>query len=137
MKTVKVQIAVILFVSLTMIISPGCSGVRAYPIYTSALGGALVGAIIGHQSNEGGEVAMLGAAIAATGCLLQQLDEANEEKGKEEKCKEEKIAVEVTNRNGWITPVVLKKKSGIYFGPNGTQFDKLPTEEQLRITYGL
>jgi hypothetical protein len=44
--------------------------------------------------------------------------------------------VEVTNSNGSITPVELKKKGCSYIGPNGERYDELPSEEQLRSVYG-
>jgi len=123
----KKLVVTVLIGSLLLGLCGGCEGFQWHPFYTAALGGALVGAIIGHQSNEDGEGAVLGAAIGATGCLLQQLDKAS---------KQEKVIVEVTNEDGSITPVLLKKKRDVYVGPKGEAYEKLPTEEQLKPLYG-
>jgi hypothetical protein len=105
----------------------GCGEMEMHPIYKAALGGALIGAIIGHDSGEEGEGALLGAAILATGCLLEQLDEMP---------KEEKIIVNITNADGSKTAVMLKKRGGRYVGPKGEHYEQMPTEDQLRPLYG-
>ena len=129
MKTtiIRTPIAVTLIGSLVVSLCGGCASLQWHPIYEAALGGALIGWIIGHQSNEDGEGAAVGAAIAVTGCILKQIDDAS---------KEEKVVVEVTNSDGSITPVVLKKKERVYVGPKGEYYDKKPTEEQLKELYG-
>jgi len=124
---IRTPVVIALIGSLVLSVCGGCASLQWHPIYSAALGGALVGWIIGHQSNEDGEGAALGAAIAATGCLLEQIDKSS---------KEEKIVVEVTNQDGSITPVVLKKKASVYIGPKGEHYDKKPTEEQLKELYG-
>jgi hypothetical protein len=123
----KTPVVTVLISSLVVSLCGGCASLQWHPIYSAALGGALVGLIIGHQSNEDGEGAALGAAIAATGCLLKQIDDM---------AKEEKVVVEVTNDDGSLTPVVLKRKANIYIGPKGETYEKLPTEEQLKPLYG-
>ena len=129
MRTTAIRTPVVigLIGSLVLSVCGGCASLQWHPIYSAALGGALVGLIIGHQSNEDGEGAALGAAIAATGCLLEQIDKSS---------KEEKVVVEVTNADGSITPVVLKKKASVYTGPKSEHYDKRPSEEQLRPLYG-
>jgi hypothetical protein len=129
MRTIAIRkpVAIALIGSLLMSVCGGCSELKWHPIYSAALGGALVGWIIGHQSDQDGEGAAIGAAIGATGCLLEQIDRMS---------KEEKVVVEVTNSDGSITPVVLKKKASVYIGPKGEHYDKKPTEEQLRPLYG-
>ena len=129
MRTTAIRTPVVigLIGSLVLSLCGGCASLQWHPIYNAALGGALVGWIIGHQSNEDGEGAALGAAIAATGCLLEQIDKSS---------KEEKVVVEVTNADGSITPVVLKKKASVYTGPKSEHYDKRPSEEQLRPLYG-
>jgi hypothetical protein len=129
MRTTAIRTPVVigLIGSLVLSLCGGCASLQWHPIYNAALGGALIGWIIGHQSNEDGEGAALGAAIAATGCLLEQIDKSS---------KEEKVVVEVTNADSSITPVVLKKKASVYTGPKGEHYDKRPSEEQLRPLYG-
>jgi hypothetical protein len=67
--------AAIVLVALVPVLCGGCSGLRLSPIYSSALGGALLGGIIGYQSGEAGEGAALGAAICGVGALLSQTDD--------------------------------------------------------------
>jgi hypothetical protein len=46
------------------------------------------------------------------------------------------VTVNVTNNNGSITPVKLRKQGVGYAGPRGEFYDRLPTSEQLRPVYG-
>lgn len=124
---IRTPATITLIGSLVLSVCGGCASLQWHPIYEAALGGALIGWIIGHQSNEDGEGAAVGAAIAVTGCLLRQIDDAS---------KEEKVVVEVTNSDGSLTPVVLKRKANVYIGPQGEHYDKKPAEEQLKERYG-
>lgn len=67
----------------------------------------------------------------------------NEQEKKEQKQELEKIrqeantiTVNVTNQNGSITPVALKKEGNVYVGPKGEQYLAVPTHEQLQQVYG-
>lgn len=107
----------------------GCGeGIKWHPVYNAALIGGVVGAVVGHQYDEDCQGAAIGAAIAATGVYLEQYDDL---------ASAENILVEVTSENGSITPVVLKKKDGIYFCPNGERYSKLPGQDELRAVFGL
>ena len=46
------------------------------------------------------------------------------------------VTVNVTNSNGSIIPVKLKKQGVGYVGPRGEYYDHLPTNEELRPVYG-
>ncbi len=132
--------AAIVLVALVPVLCGGCSGLRLSPIYSSALGGALLGGIIGYQSGETGEGAALGAAICGVGALLSQTDDLariERERKERNEADGEKVIVKITNDNGSITEVELTKKGCIYIGPNGERYERLPTEEQLKPVYGL
>ena len=103
--------------------------IRLSPIYSSAIGGAIIGGIVGYQSEEPGEGAGVGA-------LLGEIDRANEDEDDDECPEEDEVVIQIRNNNGSETPVVLKRKSGTYFGPEGEHYDRLPTEEQLKPIYG-
>ncbi|UCE46614.1 MAG: hypothetical protein JSW47_13445 [Phycisphaerales bacterium] len=112
---------------------------RLHPIYNSAITGAIVGGIIGHQSEEEGEGAALGAVIFGVGALLGEIDRAN----KEDECEdedddedEEEVVFQIRNDNGSEKAVVLKKKGSTYIGPKGEHYDRLPAAEQLKQIYG-
>jgi len=147
MKTTQNRlVAVILILSLMMVVCGGCNEgngkIKVHPIYSNALLGALIGGIVGYQSDEPGEGAAVGAAIFGVGSLLSEMDHAN--KGHEQHSPSmhedeclEKVIVDIHNDNGSITPVTLKKKGDSYIGPKGERYDELPTEEQLKPIYGL
>jgi len=138
------SVAVILILSLALALCGGCNEgnghMRLHPIYSSALMGALIGGIIGHQSDETGEGVALGATLFGVGSLLHEMDHAQKHNnewnssGENPECAE-RVIVDIHNDNGSITPVTLKKKGDSYFGPKGERYE--PTEEQLKPIYGL
>jgi hypothetical protein len=112
---------------------------RLSPIYQSAINGAIIGGIIGYQSEEAGEGAALGAVIFGVGALLGEIDKAN----KDDECEDEdddeedeEVVFQIRNDNGSETAVVLKKSGGTYIGPKGEQYDRLPAAVQLKQKYG-
>ena len=46
------------------------------------------------------------------------------------------VTVRITNSNGSISQVKLRKEGVGYVGPRGEYYDQLPTEEQLKPVYG-
>jgi hypothetical protein len=135
--------AIALVASVVLGLCCGCnegnSNLKLNPLYTHTLTGALIGGIVGHQSEEPGEGAAVGAVIFGVAELLHQIDEAAE---KEEECEDEdeqaeEVVTRVRNSDGSVTPVVLRKQGWTYIGPNGERYEQLPTEEQLRPIYGL
>ena len=94
---------------------------------------------MGYQSREEGEGAAVGAALFGVGELLRQIDNNSGQQkqgkyGNNDEIKEIYI-IQVHNSNGSITPVELTKQGNIYIGPKGEQYEKLPTEEDLKA-YG-
>jgi hypothetical protein len=81
-------IAVLLVGILAASLCGGCSGLKSHNIYQAALLGAGVGAIIGHQSDECENGALLGAAVFAVGDLLSQWDNLPEKEKVEEAAEE-------------------------------------------------
>jgi hypothetical protein len=139
MKAVKKRaLVMIVVVSLLLsIFSSGC-GLSLHPIYTSTLAGALIGGIIGYQSDEALAGALIGGAILGVGELLSQTDKlAEQESACMDLQHDEKVVVEVTNGNGSITPVLLTKRGSLYVCPNGEAYSRRPTDQQLRPVYGL
>ncbi|HUT30534.1 MAG TPA: hypothetical protein VMX13_12140 [Sedimentisphaerales bacterium] len=136
----KKSIVLTLLVLVMVGLCGGCQGLMLSCIYTSALIGGGVGGIIGYQSGEALAGALIGAGILGTGELLNQTDQlARQEQEQSQKCREEgeeKVVVEVTNSNGSIIPVELKKEGCVYIGPKGERYNELPSEEQLRPVYG-
>jgi len=145
-RNLKTPVAITLVGSLVLSACSGCSSdgngggrLKLHPIYESALWGAAIGAIVGYQSDETGEGAAVGAAIFGVGTLLQQTDEMPDQRKEQDQQeqKEQEVVIQIPNDNGSMTPVVLKRKSGSYVGPNGEHYDSLPTAGQLKPVYGL
>ena len=138
---------VMIVLTVSLVLSACCSSdsggnsgrLKLSPIYGSALGGALLGIIIGSGSDEEGEGAAIGAAIFGVGALLEQTDKMSDKhrEKKYEHEEEQEVVVQIPNDNGSLTPVVLEKKGGVYIGPNGEHYKRLPTAEQLKPVYGL
>lgn len=143
----KTSVVILLVVSLILGLCGCCSenqsdgdnGLKLSPIYGAALGGALIGGIIGYQSDETGEGVAVGAVILGVGEFLRQVDELackEREHEDEDEC-EEQVVIEIHNSNGSITPVKLKKDGSAYIGPKGERYEELPSAEQLKEVYGL
>jgi len=147
MKTTIIKsLPVILVASLILVLSGCCEEnrtdggkpLRLHPIYNAAIGGAIIGGIIGHQSDEPGEGAAIGAAVFGITLLFSEIDRQHKkcEHEHEDECKEN-VVVEIHNSNSSISPVKLKKDGSAYIGPKGERYEELPTEEQLKPIYGL
>jgi hypothetical protein len=80
----------------------GCSGLKYHRIFMAGLGGAAVGAIIGHQSDECAAGAGVGAAVFAAGELLHQVDDLKERDVK-------KAAEEVAQGTDLLSPTYVGK----------------------------
>ena len=147
--TLRKAVSVVLTVILLAALSGCCEEhrsdrgkpMRLSPIYGSAIFGAIVGGIVGYQSEEPGEGAAVGAVLFGVGALLGEIDRQNEDCEREhedggERRQEDEVVIQIRNDNGSETPVVLTRKGGTYFGPEGEHYDRLPTEEQLKPVYG-
>lgn len=71
------QTGAVALLALALIVGSGCqNGKTSYhAIYMSGVLGAGVGALVGHQSDETGAGAAVGAAVFATGAFLSYLDQ--------------------------------------------------------------
>ena len=101
--------------------------------------GAGIGAIAGHQSGKAGEGALIGGAVGAgAGYLLGNEKDKKKTQAEMDNLRDEmsQVTVNITNSNGSVTPVTLRKQGVGYVGPRGEYYDKLPTEEQLKPVYG-
>ena len=148
---------VIFLTTIALILGAGCGeGMKMKPIYNAAIVGGIIGAIVGHQSDRTGEGIAIGAGVVALGELLSQMDDhpnpprppkvnvrvqppsppAPPRPPARENIKETYI-VQIHNDNGSVTPVEIRKQGDKYIGPTGEQYDKLPTEEELKPFYGL
>lgn len=97
-----------------------------------------------NDGNDKTKLLVAGAAIAA-GTIYAVVNERDKKKTAQQtqeqldQIKQEMnvVTVNVTNSNGSISPVKLIKQGVGYVGPNGEFYDHLPTEAELKPTYGL
>jgi hypothetical protein len=148
---------VLILTTVALILSAGCGeGMKMKPIYNSAIVGGVVGAIVGHQYDKMGQGIAIGAGVAALGEVLRQIDE-HPDPPRPPKVQvrvqppsppspprppvreniRETFVVQIHNDNGSVTPVEIRKQGDKYIGPTGEQYDKLPTEQDLKPFYGL
>jgi outer membrane lipoprotein SlyB len=130
----------ILTTSVSFVFLAGCDTAAQSGAGIGALGGAGLGAIIGHQSGNAGMGALIGGAAGAGGGYLIG-NEMDKKKTQSElnSVREEAntVVVNVTNSNGSMTPVILRRAGNVYVGPKGEQYTTLPTAEQLKPIYGI
>ena len=132
-------IAILVVVSVGLVFVSGCESDAQTGAALGGLGGAGVGAIIGHQSGKTTEGALIGGAVGAgAGYVVGSEQDKQKTKGEVDELRQEMntVTVNITNSNGSVSQVKLKKQGVGYVGPRGEYYDKLPTEEELRPVYG-
>jgi hypothetical protein len=130
-----VTILVVVVVSLGLVLVGGCeSGAQ-----TGSVVGGLAGAGIGQLAGGDTESTLIGAAVgAAAGYMLGNEGDKKEALAEREYLHQEinTVMVRVTNSNGSIVQVPLRKQGVGYVGTRGEYYPTLPTEDQLRPVYG-
>ena len=126
---------IIVAVSLGLLLVAGCGSGGA----TGAGIGALAGAGIGQLAGRSTEATLIGAAVGGGAGYIVG-NEADKKKARAERAyiAEEMnyVTVNMTNSNGSISQVRLRKHGVGYVGTRGEYYDRLPTGEQLRPIYG-
>jgi uncharacterized protein YcfJ len=128
-------ILVVATVSSGLVIVGGCES----DAQTGTAIGALAGAGIGQLAGGSTEATLIGAAVGGgTGYMIGNEQDKQKAAADRNKLREEMntVMVRVTNSNGSIIQVPLKKQGIGYVGPRGEYYDNLPTENQLRPVYG-
>lgn len=130
-----VTILIVAVVSLGLAFVSGCES----DAQTGALIGTAIGAGAGQAIGGDTESTLIGAGVGAAGGYMigseQDKKKARAETRAEiDSLRQEMnvITVNVTNSNGSITPVRLRKQGVVYIGPRGETYTTLPTEEQLK-----
>jgi hypothetical protein len=128
-------ITMVAVVSFGLVLVAGCeSGAQVGSVI-----GALAGAGIGQLAGGDTESTLVGAAVGgAAGYMIG--NEGDKAKAQAERaCMRQEmntVLVKVTNRNGSIIRVPLRKQGVGYVGTRGEYYPTLPTGEQLRPIYG-
>ncbi len=130
-----VTILIAVCVSLGLAFFVGCES----DAQTGAGIGALAGAGVGQLAGKSTESTLIGAAVGGTaGYMIGSEQDKKKTKAEMDSLREEMntVTVNVTNSNGSITPVTLRKQGVGYVGPRGEFYNSLPTAEQLKPIYG-
>jgi uncharacterized protein YcfJ len=101
--------------------------------------GALAGAGIGQLAGGDTEGTLIGAAVGgAAGYMLGNEGDKRYAHAERARMREDMrtVAVNITNSNGSVSRVKLKKHGVGYLGTRGEYYDHLPTEDELRPIYG-
>jgi len=104
----------------------------------SALG-ALAGAGIGQLAGGDAESTLVGAAVGGTaGYMLGNESDRQKSQAQMASMRQDMntVLVKVTNRNGSIVQVPLRKQGIGYVGTRGEYYPTVPSEDQLRMVYG-
>ena len=130
-----ITIMVIVAVSLSSMFIIGCQS----DAQTGTAIGALAGAGIGQLAGGDTEATLIGAAVGGTaGYILGNEGDKKKAQAEREDIRQDMntVMVKVTNSNGSIIQVPLRKQGVGYVGTRGEYYETLPTEDQLRPVYG-
>jgi len=128
-------ILVVSVVSLALTFVAGCES----DAQSGAAIGTLAGAGIGQLAGGDTESTLIGAAVGGgIGYMLGNEGDKKKAQAERTYLHEEMntVVVNVTNRNGSIVQVPLRKHGVGYVGTRGEYYPTLPTQEQLRPVYG-
>ena len=101
--------------------------------------GALAGAGIGQLAGGDSEATLIGAAVGGTaGYMLGNESERQKAQAERAYMRQEMrtVAVNITNSNGSVSQVRLRRHGVGYVGTRGEYYHRLPTEDELRPIYG-
>lgn len=128
-------ILTVVVVSLGLALVTGCESDAQTGALVGTAAGAGIGQAIGHDTKS----TLIGAGVGAAGGYMLG-NEGDKKKARAETKAEmdslrqemNVVTINVTNSNGSITPVRLRKQGVVYIGPRGETYTTLPTEEQLK-----
>jgi hypothetical protein len=140
-----VAILMVVVVSLGLAFVSGCES----DAQTGALIGTGAGAGIGQAIGHNTESTLIGAGVGGgAGYMIGNEQDKKKTKAEMESLRQENmqmrqqsaqmqqemstVTINVTNSNGSITPVTLRKQGVVYIGPRGETYTTLPTQEQLK-----
>jgi len=126
-------------VGLSSVLTGGCESGAQTGAALGGLTGAGIGAIAGHQSGKTAEGALIGGAVGAgAGYILGNEQDKKETRAEIGSLRDQAnyAMVNITNSNGSVCQVRLRKQWVGYVGTRGEYYNQLPTEDQLRPVYG-
>jgi len=129
----KIMVTVVTGLSLIFVV--GCQDDAG----TGALIGGLAGAGIGQLAGGDTEATLIGAAVGTgAGYMLGNQSDKNKQQQQMYAMQGDinSTIVNVTNSNGSIVQVRLRRQGVGWVGTRGEYYPTLPTEDQLRPVYG-
>jgi len=117
----------------------GCENNAQTGAAVGGLGGAAIGALAGGH-HHAGEGALIGAAVGAGGGYMVGNEADKKQTNQQLQAVQQQAntaVVNITNSNGSITPVTLRRSGNVWVGPRGEQYMSMPTVEQLKPIYGM
>ena len=118
---------------------PALSGGCQSSAQTGSLVGALVGAGFGQAIGGNTEGTLIGTAVGGgIGYIIGNEGDKDEAAAERRYTREEMnyVTVNMTNSNGSISQVRLKRHGVGYVGTRNEYYNHLPTEDELRPIYG-
>lgn len=103
---------------------------------TGALIGTAIGAGVGQAIGGDTEATLIGAGVGAAGGYLIGNEQDKKKSTAQTRQDIDTVMVNVTNSNGSVIQVPIKKQGVGYVGPRGEYYDHLPTSEELKPVYG-
>ncbi|HUT28178.1 MAG TPA: glycine zipper domain-containing protein [Sedimentisphaerales bacterium] len=134
-----ITVFAVIAVGLSFVLVSGCKSDAQKGAGLGALAGAGVGAIVGHQSGKTAEGALIGGAVGGgAGYIVGNEQDKKKAAAERDTLRQEMntVTVNITNSNGSVSQVLLRKQGVGYVGPRGEYYNSLPTEDQLRPIYG-
>ena len=132
---VKSFMTILIVVSAGLVLVAGCQN----DAQTGAAFGTAAGAGIGQMAGGDTESTLIGAAVGGgIGYIIGNESDKQYAKAERERIREDAkyVTVNITNSNGSISQVRLRKYGVGYVGTRGEYYSKLPSEDQLRPVYG-
>jgi hypothetical protein len=126
---------ILVVVVVGLIFTAGCQN----EAQTGAAMGTAAGAGIGQMAGGDTESTLIGAAIGGgIGYIIGNESDKQNAQAERDRLREEAkyVTVNITNSNGSISQVRLRKHGVGYVGTRGEYYSKLPSEDQLRPVYG-
>ncbi|MHC4501136.1 MAG: glycine zipper domain-containing protein [Planctomycetota bacterium] len=130
-----VIVSLVIALGMSVVLVTGCES----NAQTGALLGGAAGAGVGALAGGDTEGALIGAAVGAgAGYMIGNEGDKKEAATERAAIRDEMnyVTINITNSNGSITPVRLRKQGVVYVGPKGETYPTLPTPEQLKPVYG-
>ena len=132
-------------VSVGLLFAIGCES----DAQTGALVGTGAGALAGQAIGRNTQSTLIGAGVGAgAGYMIGNESDKKKTRAEMENIRQQNVqmqqqsaqmqqeastvTINITNSNGSITPVTLRRQGGFYVGPRGETYTTLPTEEQLK-----